>query len=79
MATSGKKFRKRNYITLEAPVMYVDKAPVWMDRHWFPNFCDFLTKKSTLVWENSDVFCQTDLMVSSEFTLVCCKSTTTTS
>ena len=42
MATSGKKFRKRNYITLEAPVLYVDKSPVWMDRHWFPNFCDFL-------------------------------------
>ena len=40
MARSGKG--KRDYLTLEAPVMYIHNDPVWMDRNWFPNFCDFL-------------------------------------
>jgi len=42
MARSGKKIKKRNYITIEAPVMHVNGEPVWMDRHWFPTFLDFL-------------------------------------
>ena len=39
MARSGK--RTRDYLTLKAPLLYIDNEPVWMDRHWFPNFCDF--------------------------------------
>ena len=38
MARAG----KRDYLILEAPVMYIDNEPVWMDRNWFPNFLDFL-------------------------------------
>ena len=37
MATSGKKT-----IKIDAPIMKIQGAYVWMDRHWFPNFCDFL-------------------------------------
>ena len=37
MAQSGRK-----YIKIEAPIMKISGAYVWMDRHWFPNFCDFL-------------------------------------
>ena len=51
MATSGKKFRKRNYITLEAPVLYVDKSPVWMDRHWPVDFFSWLRKEKMVFTE----------------------------
>ena len=51
MATSGKKFRKRNYITLEAPVLYVDKSPVWMDRHWPAKFFSWLREEKMVFTE----------------------------
>ena len=37
MATSGRK-----HITIEAPIMKIEGAYVWMDRHWPIKFFDWL-------------------------------------
>ena len=48
MAMSGRK-----HINIEAPIMKISGAYVWMDRHWFPNFCDFLKDKLTLYFNTA--------------------------
>lgn len=45
--------RLGKFITIEAPVMIVDKTIIWMEKHWLANFTEWLRREKIKIngWE----------------------------